>query len=718
MTALGIFATGLLDYIWIKAAFLPSFHIVTRICNFGPHLALGLTRALWFARLKGDAVITKSRVSVRLNTPRLLIGGVLCLNLCVGDVQAQSATNQGFTVNRYEPTAAGEWSFGVDHPWYSSTRYFAAGITLNYGHNPLVFGRVTSSGFSQTTAVIEHQFLSHIDLAGSFLDRILLTGSLPITWLERGTPAAGVSASAQVSVGDPRLGLWVRLFGQPYRSAIAMSLGANAWIPLRGLGATDGVSDKSSDSGFRILPKLVLGGLSHRVLWSLTGGFMYRPAARLGVGVDDSGSTIGSEVQLGAAIAYADTHLRLAVGPELVASTVVLGSANVKPFSRDYTSVEALLGLHYNIAHLLQLGIGGGLGLLRTPGTPDGRVLLRLAYAPWPKEPAKVVEQDRDRDGILDADDRCPDVHKGERPDPERVGCPIADRDADGFLDPDDRCPDVAAGPHPDPQRPGCPQGDRDGDGVLDAADLCPDTDKGPRPDAQRLGCPTGDRDRDGVLDPDDQCPDLHHGPKPDPQKPGCPAKDRDHDTVVDPEDACPDQAGAPSRDPKKNGCPSLVVVSDGKLQILAPVFFATNKDVILAKSTPVLTAVSEALKASPEIKKLMVEGHTDDRGKSAYNRDLSDRRARSVVKWLIGQGGIAQDRLQSKGYGPDRPIADNKTATGREKNRRVEFVIIDPPQSSSVRTLDAASVAVPDSPDQSDGNGGKKRQKRSKSSK
>ena len=169
---------------------------------------------------------------------------------------------------------------------------------------------------------------------------------------------------------------------------------------------------------------------------------MYRPAARLGVGVDDSGSTIGSEVQLGAAIAYADTHLRLAVGPELVASTVVLGSANVKPFSRDYTSVETLLGLHYNIAHLLQLGIGGGLGLLRTPGTPDGRVLLRLAYAPWPKEPAKVVEQDRDRDGILDADDRCPDVHKGERPDPERVGCPIADRDADGFLDPDDRCPD------------------------------------------------------------------------------------------------------------------------------------------------------------------------------------------------------------------------------------------------------------------------------------
>ena len=252
MTALGIFAAGLLDYIWIKAPFLPSFHIVTRIYNFGPHFALELTRALWLARLKGDAVMSKSRVSVRLNTHKLLIGGVLCINLCAGSVQAQSATNQGFTVNRYEPTAAGEWSFGVDHPWYSSTRYFAAGITLNYGHNPLVFGRVSSSGFTQTTAVIEHQFLSHIDLAGSFLDRILLTGSLPITWLERGTPAAGVSASAQISVGDPRLGLWVRLFGQPYRSAIAMSLGANAWIPLR--------VDESDAGWFRLPRPVPLGG--------------------------------------------------------------------------------------------------------------------------------------------------------------------------------------------------------------------------------------------------------------------------------------------------------------------------------------------------------------------------------------------------------------------------------------------------------------------------
>lgn len=94
---------------------------------------------------------------------------------------AQS-TQQGFSLNRYEPTAAGEWSFWVDHPWYSSTRYFAAGITLNYGHDSLIYGRDTGSGIDKTVNAIEHQLLGHLDLAGSFLDRILVTASLPITW--------------------------------------------------------------------------------------------------------------------------------------------------------------------------------------------------------------------------------------------------------------------------------------------------------------------------------------------------------------------------------------------------------------------------------------------------------------------------------------------------------------------------------------------------------
>jgi len=627
----------------------------------------------------------------------------LMLGLLLLAAAPARAQNQGFQVNRYEPTAAGDWSFWVNHPWYSSTRYFAAGVTLNYAHNPLVFGRVNPDGsFQQQTAVIEHQLLGHVDLAGSFLDRVLITASLPVTFLEKGMAAAGAAPADRVTVGDPRFGLYVRLFGQPYRGPISMSIGGDIWVPLRKF--TDSIPATASDQEVRGIPRIILGGLASKIMWSFAAGVLLRPSAILGNSA--LGASADYELQMGAAIAYANTNIRLAIGPEVVAATQIRGD---HAFKVDGTSLEALLGIHYNIAKLFQLSVGGGVGILRQPGTPDGRVLLRLAYAPWREEKKKAPPPtDRDGDGIIDEDDFCPDVHKGPRPDPRRRGCPMGDRDKDGVLDADDLCPDEPKGPRPDPAKLGCPMGDRDKDGVLDGDDICPDEPQGANPDPARKGCPAGDRDKDGIFDYEDQCPDEPQGAVPDPQRKGCPAGDRDKDTVQDPVDACPDKPGAPHPDPKKNGCPGLVTVSDGKINILQPVFFATNKDVILQKSFPVLQAVGDALLASPQIKKIRIEGHTDNRGKVEYNTELSRRRAKSVVKWLI-EHSIAESRVEAEGYGPQRPIAENKTEAGRAKNRRVDFVIIDPPQPGGSQP-DPNKVVVPDSPDQSDKSGkGKK---------
>ena len=536
----------------------------------------------------------------------------LCLLSVLATCGLAAAQNQGFQLNRYEPTPAGEWSFAVDHPWYSSTRYFAAGVTLNYGHNPLVFGTTQPDGsFTVTDWVITHQLMGHLDLAGSFLDRVNIAASLPIAFLELGTrsPDGSIAPMSGVGVGDPRLGVMVRLFGQPDRSAISLSIGGQVWIPLRSF--TDSLAPTVSEQGVRVLPKLVLAGLGHHVRWSFTGGFLYRPEARLGTG-DPEGSTAGSEVQLGVGISYADLERRFAIGPEATLATTVIPN---NAFQREGTSLEVLLGAHYNIASQVQLGLAGGIGLLREPGTPDFRLLFRLAYAPIRKpagdrdrdgildsEDACIDEPgvrtgnprtngcpaDRDGDGIYDNEDLCPDTPQGARPDPKRKGCPLAsDRDGDGVIDSEDQCPDTAQGAHPDPQKRGCPAGDKDGDGVYDFEDLCPDTPQGAHPDAQRLGCPASDKDGDGVYDGEDLCPEIPAGYKPDPAKRGCPLPDRDHDTVVDVEDACPDQPGAPSPDPKKNGCPSLVSIADGKINILQQVFFATNKDTILKKSFP-----------------------------------------------------------------------------------------------------------------------------------
>jgi outer membrane protein OmpA-like peptidoglycan-associated protein len=202
---------------------------------------------------------------------------------------------------------------------------------------------------------------------------------------------------------------------------------------------------------------------------------------------------------------------------------------------------------------------------------------------------------------------------------------------------------------------------------------------KGPNPDPDRPGCPDGDDDQDGVLNRVDQCRMQHAGYHPDPARPGCPLPDRDHDSVPDAVDACPDKPGAPHPDPKRHGCPSLVKIEDGMIRILKPVHFATNEDRILAKSLPVLEAVANALEATPEIRLVSIEGHTDDRGADDFNLDLSERRCAGVRQWLI-ERGISAVRLQAKGFGESRPIESNRTAQGRSVNRRVEFVIVDPP--------------------------------------
>jgi outer membrane protein OmpA-like peptidoglycan-associated protein len=262
---------------------------------------------------------------------------------------------------------------------------------------------------------------------------------------------------------------------------------------------------------------------------------------------------------------------------------------------------------------------------------------------------------------------------------------PPPDSDRDGVIDPDDVCVTEPQGDRPDPTRRGCPLRDTDNDTVFDNEDQCPTTPRGEHPDPERAGCPDGDDDNDGVFNHADQCRTQHQGPHPDPARPGCPVPDRDNDSVPDPMDHCPDQPGAPHPDPNRNGCPGLVRVEAGQIRILRQVFFATNRDRILPRSFPVLQAVADALRATPEIRRVSIEGHTDDVGDDAANMDLSQRRANSVTTWLT-QHGVEASRLEAHGFGETRPMVPitpgmsrRERNNARAQNRRVEFRIIDP---------------------------------------
>jgi outer membrane protein OmpA-like peptidoglycan-associated protein len=115
----------------------------------------------------------------------------------------------------------------------------------------------------------------------------------------------------------------------------------------------------------------------------------------------------------------------------------------------------------------------------------------------------------------------------------------------------------------------------------------------------------------------------------------------------------------------------------------LAQVQFAHDAATILPASLPLLRHVADVLRDTPGIHKVEIQGHTDGRGKPAYNRQLSRRRAQSVLRYLV-KTGIDSSRLTAIGFGPDHPRVPNDTPAHRAQNRRVEFVVLDGPLASS----------------------------------
>lgn len=289
----------------------------------------------------------------------------------------------------------------------------------------------------------------------------------------------------------------------------------------------------------------------------------------------------------------------------------------------------------------------------------------------------KFGMKDRDKDGVADDKDACPD-----EPGLKCFqGCP--DKDGDGIADKDDRCPEDAGLA----EFKGCP--DTDGDSIPDIDDKCP-KEKG---HLSAQGCP--DRDGDAIQDKDDRCPDA----KGLAQFKGCP--DKDKDSVPDIDDLCPEDAGlvylqgCPDSDldsvpdnidkcPKvkgtiqNNGCPDT---AEGKRKSIEnqisfhakSIFFETGKYKILSKSYPMLNEIARIINESNE--NFVVEGHADVTGNEKFNLELSRNRAKAVKEYLAKQG-VSADKLFSEGYGVKYPISENSSNTGRAKNRRVDITI------------------------------------------
>ncbi len=545
---------------------------------------------------------------------------------------------------------------------------FGAQLVLDYGLDPLVYERVAGDAGSEAFSVVGHQLVGTVGLSLGLFDRVVVFAGLPASLVMSGDTdpalmATGVQAADGPGLGDAFLGARVRLLGAA-EDRFALALQARATLPSSGV--PDEVAYRG-DRGVTFSPDL---------LAELRLGSGVRLVANVGARIREASAAnlanlgFGSELTYGLGatfLAWKDetdprTHLDVLV-------QAYGDSAFDRVGDREGTALEATAGARFAHASGFVATLAAGPGLNRGFGSPDLRGVLQLGWA----TPTAAPVRDTDGDGIFDDTDRC--VNEPEDVDTfeDADGCPDPDDDRDGILDTADACrlePETV-NRHEDTD--GCPDTvpDTDGDGLTDDVDACPAEAEDRDGFEDENGCPDPDNDGDGVLDTADRCvsePGVV-------AEQGCPVRDRDSDTVADPADNCPDEPGRV----EFQGCREAqrVTITEGSLRIIEEVFFKTNAADILPRSFPLLENVAAVLRAHPEITRVLVEGHTDARGRRERNITLSQRRAESVVRFLVDRGRVEASRLEAHGYGPDRPRVQNaSTAAEHAQNRRVEFNI------------------------------------------
>jgi OOP family OmpA-OmpF porin len=285
----------------------------------------------------------------------------------------------------------------------------------------------------------------------------------------------------------------------------------------------------------------------------------------------------------------------------------------------EEVGLEGLLGAGIDVTPEWKIDVGAGLGLLEGFGIPTARAFLGVRWEPSPNDP--------DHDGV-----RSPD--RGERDDPvvadEEAQAASGDDTGDDEptsvdeVDDKERAEAIAGG------YDACPELPEDFDGVEDED-----------------GCPEGDTDKDGVLDYSDRCPE-------------------EQETIngFEDDDGCEDEG------------PAQIVIEEGQLTILETIRFEPNSSKLDRRSDRILAQIALTLRKHEEIARVEIGGHTDSTGPRGLNMRLSRERARSVRQWLLSRG-IPPGRLSARGYGPDKPLADNETDSGKAQNRRVEFLLV-----------------------------------------
>lgn len=396
---------------------------------------------------------------------------------------------------------------------------------------------------------------------------------------------------------------------------------------------TGGAQHFAGSTGWSFAPALAVSRAFGSLTLAANVGFRLSEGNRVGT------FSVNDELTLHVGAQYTFTPRVAAMAEGLVRVTL-----NPADGATRQVPAELFAGARFFVTPSFALSAGVGKGLSSGYGSSDFRGILGLRFTIDRRQPCRhgpedfdgyedgdfCADPDNDGDGVPDEDDRCPNDREDADGVLDQDGCAEPDNDGDGLLDDVDRCPLEPEDHDAWRDDDGCPEADNDGDRIPDTLDLA---------------CPNDPEDADNFQD-DDGCPE-----------PG------------------PDAA--------------VVTRTDSRLLLSQRVYFDYDSDTIRNVSFPILNEVASTLRRNPDIRRMRVEGYTDAQGTPEYNLDLSFRRARAVVEYVIARG-VDRDRLEFQGYGQTRPVAGGGTSEGEALNRRVEFTILQ---------QDAPAVTTPAGP-------------------
>jgi len=560
---------------------------------------------------------------------------LVALTLAVAALSPRKARaqQQTFYLDRIQISGAPDDGVAVWRPYVAEKTRLYAATALGWTLNPLRASAVTSDPTVKQSLEnpVSNQLNLYLVAGAEFINRVNVGVSLPITVLQTGgeDPQAqkvgnGLERSSGVTQ-DLRLSAKVKLYQSDNRK-LQLGIGGAVFVPSGSqfsFGSDGQVTAYVYGAAeYDFGPFLVAGTL----------GPHFRPDNSITGAGTGTPLDVASELRWAAGVFVPMRQGKIRLGGTLWGTTgITEGEASHQStfFSGRNTDLEWLGEVRMDLWKKLNVYFSGAAGTRLSDGygSPDVRVIALIGGSSPLTDtgPRQVAERKY----------AVPDVEMHEK-----------DTDGDGYPDEIDECPTVKEDHQPPNPSDGCPgPKDRDKDGIPDDVDKCPDDPE----------------DKDGIMDGD-----------------GCPEKDADSDGVLDVDDACPLVAGEKNKDPKKNGCKEhkKIVETESGIQLLEAIKFDTGKSTIKPESFPILDEVVDVLKSRPDVR-MGVYGHTDSHGSRALNTQLSKDRARAVVNYLIGKG-IEKKRLESDGFGPDKPVDTNDTEDGRAKNRRVEFKVLE----------------------------------------